>query len=692
MIHILWASLAIPVVIHLVHRRKARRVLFSTLRFLHMVDQRVARRQRLKELLLLAARLLLLAAVVGALYHRTVGLLAGGRARTAVAIVMDDTYSLRATEDGTTRFERAREAVRHVLDGLHPGDVACIVPAHNPPDAAADLTAALDWLRGELDDSSCTYGADDLGRALRLACGALMESDAERKELYIVTDMQAQAWPSADGMPDLPEGAEVFLVDVGGSPTDNLALSRAEFGLRVQVAGLASELYCTLTNTGTEALERDVEFFVGKDRVARKTVKVPANAERDVMFSHIFPQPGLAGAAVRLAADSVDADNARFTAANVREVPVLVVNGRESAVSYLSETYYLEHALMVGPGRQGMAGPLRVTVAAPEALATEELSAYDCIVLANVRDVARPEELREYVSAGGGLVVFVGDQVDPATYNNVLGTGEAGLLPAPLGAARDRSENPENAPFEGLNLDARHPVFRPLIDQISTGSVRISRFLSVGAEHNATVLAEVAGEPLVLEGTFGEGSVVLCVTAADMDWSNLPMRASFYVPAIHQMVYHVARNVDSAPNVQVGADLRVPEELGTVMNWYGPSQEPGGDPVLIERSETDADANLLASVTQPGVYRAVLAAGGRDRERLFAVNVDPRESNPERVDDAEALEWLGGDRAVLVRDTDRLAGLAVRRREGLPLWDYLLVLALAVAVFETFLANVWLKR
>ena len=62
MINFLWLSLAIPILVHLVHRRRAKRIPFSTLRFLRMVDQRVARRQRLKELLLLALRLLLLAA------------------------------------------------------------------------------------------------------------------------------------------------------------------------------------------------------------------------------------------------------------------------------------------------------------------------------------------------------------------------------------------------------------------------------------------------------------------------------------------------------------------------------------------------------------------------------------------------------------------------------------------------------
>jgi hypothetical protein len=40
-----------------------------------------------------------------------------------------------------------------------------------------------------------------------------------------------------------------------------------------------------------------------------------------------------------------------------------------------------------------------------------------------------------------------------------------------------------------------------------------------------------------------------------------------------------------------------------------------------------------------------------------------------------------------VRRIEKLGGIAVRRREGLPLWDYLLALAVLVAVVEGFIGN-----
>ena len=247
MIHLLWLSLAIPVIIHLVHRRKAKRVLFSTLRFLRMVDRRIARRQRLKELLLLAARLLLLAALVGALYHPMVrsATFKGAGVPTAVAVVLDNTYSMRTTSGGMLRFDRARSAASEILDGLKTGDSAIIVPFEGGDAAGAEPSTALDALRVQVRGTECGYGTGAVAPAVRRALAALARSNSPRKEVYVITDFQRLSWTPAvrELHADIPRDLPVFLVDVGGEAGENLALTDAEFGLNVQVAGATSELY-----------------------------------------------------------------------------------------------------------------------------------------------------------------------------------------------------------------------------------------------------------------------------------------------------------------------------------------------------------------------------------------------------------------------------------------------------------------
>src|SRR2546423_12642710 len=58
------AGLAVPVLIHLLLKRKKQRLRFSTLRFFQRHDEHSSQRRKLRNLLLLAVRLLLLAVPV----------------------------------------------------------------------------------------------------------------------------------------------------------------------------------------------------------------------------------------------------------------------------------------------------------------------------------------------------------------------------------------------------------------------------------------------------------------------------------------------------------------------------------------------------------------------------------------------------------------------------------------------------
>ena len=68
------------------------------------------------------------------------------------------------------------------------------------------------------------------------------------------------------------------------------------------------------------------------DKITARPVKVPFGDEREITFRHAFKQPGEVPCAVELAPDELDADNRRFLVVTVRDIPVLLVNGRPSRV------------------------------------------------------------------------------------------------------------------------------------------------------------------------------------------------------------------------------------------------------------------------------------------------------------------------------------------------------------------------
>ena len=62
------------------------------------------------------------------------------------------------------------------------------------------------------------------------------------------------------------------------------------------------------------------------------------------------------------------------------------------------------------------------------------LANHHVVMLANVYRVSEPavESLERFVRRGGGLIAFLGDQVDPDLYNAALYRGGEGLLPGEL--------------------------------------------------------------------------------------------------------------------------------------------------------------------------------------------------------------------------------------------------------------------
>ena len=168
-----WAglvTLALPVVIHLLGRGRARVIPFPSLRFLPAARLLPARRTRLQDVLLLVVRALVLAAAVAALTQPRFGAGAGTRESDTIvarAIVVDTSASmLRATTAGGS----ALAAARRRADSITTASAASVVietaePARVLAGAAAWLTAQP--MRRELVLVS-DFQTQELGPGLRV--------------------------------------------------------------------------------------------------------------------------------------------------------------------------------------------------------------------------------------------------------------------------------------------------------------------------------------------------------------------------------------------------------------------------------------------------------------------------------------------------------------------------------------------
>jgi hypothetical protein len=476
---------SVPVIIHLLSRKRYRIVDWAAMRFLLAAQKQNLRRLRLEQWLLLAVRtlslLLLIAAMAAvapwaeALWQR---LLPGGigasvavAGRTHKVIVLDGTLSMTLRrDDGGTGFDRAKALAAELARSSSAGDGLSVVLLASPAQAVVPGPAEeAGKVAHEIDGLRCTHGAADLGQGLAVVEDLLRRSPGKfaQREVYFLTDLQRSAWtlpPASTGTwaeawGRIQTQAQVVMIDVGRDGADNLAVTNLALAEPLAVAGTRAAVTATVHNFGAgDRPQVRAELFVGRSplpgtagepfalrKVQEELLAVPAGGSAGVSFPVEFRAAGEYVVQVRLEGDALEADDVRTLTVPVRDVlPVLVVNGKPAAERLETAAAWLADALDPFPASapRNPLFPARPKVVGESQFADAsagDLSAYDCVFLCDVPRLSEREaaRLESHLKRGGGVVIGLGPHVDLEAYNRLLYRDGAGILPAKLvGQAR----------------------------------------------------------------------------------------------------------------------------------------------------------------------------------------------------------------------------------------------------------------
>ncbi|NQT91779.1 MAG: BatA domain-containing protein [Lentisphaerae bacterium] len=707
----------IPLIVHLRRSRRAVRIVFSTARFFDEDFIRSARRARLQDLLLMLLRMALLCLLALALaqpvitlprLRRTLGMSIG---RRTVALVIDDSASM-ALRDGDGRlFDRSRSAALEVLDGLSTlnGDRATVVLAGardtGPEVLFEEPSEDLEAVRASILLLTPADLGTDLARAVEKAAaviGSSPDSESGRGsggEVYVFSDMQAAGF---EGAVNLSAGPLASLVLVSASPDaslvrDNLSVDAIQYGSPRPLTGVPFSFRVLLTNHGKRPRTASVRFRVeGKD-IARQRVDLAPSRSRVVRFVHRFGRPGWSAGEISLAfeqgdsPDGLDVDNCRYFAVHVLDqLRVLAVNGAPSELPMKDELFFFRLAMSAaGPDLS----PVVIDHVRPDDITPERLAQAPVTLLANVARLSPGtlKTLERHVDAGGSLFVALGDRVDPEVYGSWIGEHRlhGGLLPARL----VERLGPDAVGTDFIaGIDDTHPALAGFGDaRLGTlTSVRFSGYYHLDPSDAAVLLSDSKGRPLMVEKQFGRGRVILFATTIDRDWTDLPLQPA-YVPLLYRLLGYLShKGSDPWGFVRTGQLLRLPTpavlaDPVKIVRPDGSIGYPQPDPT----APADASTEVFADTGRSGVYR-VLRGSSTDEEpiALFAANLPDVESEPALLNEKAFEDVMAPDTPWLfVDDPEQVAEASRTMRHGLGLWDHFLIVALAIAIVEPWLAN-----
>ena len=397
------AAAAIPLLIHLLSRRRAKEVPFSSLRFLSTSDRKSMRRINLRRLILLLLRTAAIALVALAFARpvvtgRAAALFPGDEPKSVV-VMIDRSFSMGARGSGGTAFELAVSAALEIAGGLGENDeltvalfderIEEVLTTERPRRAAA--AAALS---GEEPSLRTT----DLRAALDAGLGMLERSRREAAELFIISDFQRSALSGRKGEGSA-ERARVFLIPAGAPEGTNVSVERVLLPGSATHRGEPVRIGIFVRNTSRSS---PAGFPLRVDLGGRRIMEKEIELEPGGSATHeIEADPGRTGwirGSVNIREDMLPADDTRLFTLRVREkTPALLLSG--------GGAFYLAQAL----APEGADSDIDLLEAGWRSYTTADLSGA-AVVIAGPGGLPGAGDgplLRRFAEGGGRVIVFI---------------------------------------------------------------------------------------------------------------------------------------------------------------------------------------------------------------------------------------------------------------------------------------------
>lgn len=655
----LWglAAGAIPIVIHLMHRRRFQTVPWAAMRFLLAATKKQSRRMKFEQLLLLAVRTMIVLLIALALSRPTAETLGeyfqseGPKHRI---VVIDATFSMGHATSGKSRFERAKELARTIVSGSRQGDAINLVRisdsaprviVRRPAYQAAPIIEEIDQLVLQDERVDASIVLKEIAELTPLA------PELTRKEIYFITDLQSATWAPANAsevaqvrqeLKRLADKAKIVWLDVGEPAAPNLAVTSLRTDDTFVLSGHPARMSANVRNFGATPVGAQlVELHVDGRLADSRRVDVPAGQEAMVDFEPTLGN-GEHRVEVRLSPDALAVDDSRRLALPVRdELQVLLINGKPSGELMGNSTDFLKLALAPEIPNRALASPIRPTVIREGELLGTDLGRFDCVFVCNVGLFTdrEAEVLRGYLEAGGGVVFCLGDQVRPDNYNQILYKEKQPLLPAKLiGLVGDPKKKTDAYDFDAGDFE--HPIVRPFQGNSGTGLERTKTFVYMKTELAESRGARVAlrfssGDPAIVEAPYQRGRVILITTSVDREWSTWAVWGHSLIPLVHEAVRFAMSGRWTDRDLLVGRPLQ--SHLGLrAADATATYQLPNGDSKPLQ-SSADGRVVMTDPTTVSGFHKIVLGPP-TNRTDWFAVKVDTSESDLTalRVEDLRA--------------------------------------------------------
>lgn len=527
--------------------------------------------QKLRSSLLMWLQLGFVLLAVLALVRPAIRILSRGG--QSVAIVLDASASMGATDVSSSRFEAAKSQATQLINALSSSDSATILWAGPQTRVLAPLSSDKGALKRALSGATNADTDCDLRGAITLATSLLKDKqkNANTAQIYVISD---GAVPPVQDLDVQNVGLQFVRV---GTSSNNVAITALD--ARRGYAGGTAQVFATVSNYSDQPRNLNLELARGDDLIEVRPISVPAAKKGEdgnvqpgthaELFDDLRFTDGQFIA--RLSGDNFKDDLAADNVAYASLDAPRIVN-----VWLAADNVFLEKALNVDPNTRVFVGD------------NAGGRAYDVVVC----DGSVPKNI-------GNANQLIFNTTTPLCPVQVVGTA-----PQPSVADYDR----------------QNPVTR----YAPWNDIKFAQSMAVKVKDWGQAAVEAERTPLIVTGEKNGQRVVWC--GFDLRDTDLPLRVAFPI-----FVTNAVRWL-SAPRGSNQTNDGAPMRTGDPVSLLAPAKLKDVSITMPDGSKTDAardNANDDGAITFDGAQKVgTYTASGGDWKQQFSVSLlDKTESD-----------------------------------------------------------------
>jgi hypothetical protein len=667
-------AVSIPILIHLFHFHKFRKVYFTNVRFIRQLKQETRKRARLKHIIVLILRILAVIFLVLAFtqpYIPVSGSLTDLNQRNQVSVYIDNSFSMEAVSGSISLLDIAKNKARELAGVFQPSDQFHLIT--NDFEGKHNRLVSQDEFVNLVDEISISPIHRNLSEVMKVQSDELFAQSDMNKLLYIITDLQKNSfdWEAIR----MDSGLMVYVLPLQADDRRNLYIDTCWFESPVQQVFQTVELKVRLYNdAGSEALNVPLRLTINGMQKGLANVDIPGNQPVEVVLPFINYEQGIQSGVLEITDFPVTYDDRLFFSYAARVyIPVLIIT-HDQENPYLQAVYGKDTTFILN----------NVT---DRNIDYSTFNNYQLIILNELIDVSSglSQELMRFCEEGGSVLIFPGKQIDPDSYDQFFQR---------LGSGKYTAIDTNNTKASSINIE--HPVYEDVFEFIpeNIDLPSVTRYYPIVnpplTDHEALMTLQ-NGRAFLSMQPVGRGKLYLCCVPLDDGFTNFHKHAVF-VPTM----YNIA--------LLSGQSQKLFYRIGQEESIELHETPVGGDQIFrIRQPETEfefiPEHRIVNSRTYVYPHDQIRQAGNYDllsSEIILmglSFNYDRKESLMDFYKEEELRKQFdnsGFEKVTIISDSKRPFSVVLDEiSRGIRLWKWFIVIVLACLAGEVLILRFW---